>query len=362
MIIPRWFLGLVTGMIVLTILVAGRSFLIPIAVALVLFNLLAALINHVTKVRILGWSVPRPIAMAVGLIVVVYLPFLIASVFSSQVDAVVAASPRYFGRIESIAGAAAEYLGHDLADDLRRGLTEINLGARIPAVLGSAGTIITSITLIAIYVAFMFVERGAFHAKFERLFPDPARAEEMRTVLGSIGQSVQRYFFIKLFVSVLTGAGAYAVMKSVGLDFAETWAVLTVLFNFIPNIGSVVATIFPAAVALVQFDTPGPFFIIVFGIIAIQFVVGNFVEPPLMGRSLNLSPLVIILSLTFWAFVWGIVGMLLSVPIMVMVLIVCSHVPAWRPVALLLSRDGEIPDSGKTAYASQARGRRSNAK
>ncbi len=166
----------------------------------------------------------------------------------------------------------------------------------------------------------------------------------MRVVLGAISASIQRYFVIKLFVSALTAGAAYAVMKFVGLDFAETWAILAMLLNFIPNVGSAVATILPAVVALVQFDTLGPFLIIVLGISAIQIIVGNFIEPQLMGRSLNLSPLVIILSLTFWAFVWGIVGMLLSVPIMVMVLIVCSHVPAWRPVAILLSGDGRIPD------------------
>ncbi len=160
---------------------------------------------------------------------------------------------------------------------------------------------------------------------------------------------MQRYFAIKLFVSALTALGSYAIMKIVGLDFAETWALLAFLLNFIPNIGSAVATILPSLVALVQFDTVGPFLIVAIGISAIQFCVGNFVEPPLMGRSLNLSPLVIILSLTFWAFVWGIVGMFLSVPIMVMVLIVCSHVPAWRPVAVLLSGDGRIPDGEKTA-------------
>jgi predicted PurR-regulated permease PerM len=92
-----------------------------------------------------------------------------------------------------------------------------------------------------------------------------------------------------------------------------------------------------------------PFLVIALGVTAIQLIIGNFVEPALMGRSLNLSPLVIILSLTFWATVWGIVGMFLAVPIMVIVLIVCSHIPAWRPVAVLLSRDGQIPDSRRLA-------------
>ncbi len=348
MIIPRWFLGLVAGAIVLVMLVAGRSFLIPVAVALVLFNLLTALISHIAQVRLGGWSIPRPLAVAIGLAVIVYLPFLITSVLSSQIDSVIAASPHYVARVQSLVTAAGEYFGRNLADDLRAALTDINVGARIPGLLGSAGSMLTSITLIALYVAFMFVESRAFHAKFERLFPDPERAAKVRTVADSISRSVQRYFAIKLFVSALTAGAAYAVMRLVGLDFAETWALLAFLLNFIPNIGPAVATIIPSLVALVQFETPVPFLIVAIGISAIQIIVGSFIEPPLMGRSLNLSPLVIILSLTFWAFVWGIVGMFLSVPIMVMVLIVCSHVPTWRPVAVLLSGDGRIPDE-KTA-------------
>jgi AI-2 transport protein TqsA len=345
MIIPRWFLALVAAAIVLVMLVVGRPFLIPIVVALVLFNLLTALINHIARVRLGGWSVPRPLAVAIGLAVIVYLPFLITSVLSSQIDAVVAASPRYVARVQSLVTAAGEYFGRNLADDLRTALTDINVGARIPELLGSAGTTLTSITLIALYVAFMFVESRAFHAKFERLFPEPERAAKVHAVVDSISRSVQRYFAIKLFVSALTASAAYAIMRSIGLDFAETWALLAFLLNFIPNIGSAVATIIPSLVALVQFDRPGPFLIVAIGIGAIQFVVGSLIEPPLMGRSLNLSPLVIILSLTFWAFVWGIVGMFLSVPIMVMVLIVCSHVPAWRPIAVLLSGDGQIPET-----------------
>ncbi len=348
MIVPRWFVWLVAGAIVLVMLAAGRSFLIPIAVALVLFNLLTALISHIAAVRLGGWSIPRPLAVAIGLAVIVYLPFLITSVLSSQIDAVVAASPRYVGRVQSIVTAAGEYFGRNLAEDLRMALSDINVGARIPALLGSAGTTLTTITLTALYVAFMFVESRAFKTKFERLFPDPDRAANVRSVVDSISRSVQRYFAIKLFVSALTATAAYAVMRLVGLDFAETWALLAFLLNFIPNIGSAVATILPSLVALVQFDKPGPVLIVAVGIGAIQIVVGNFIEPPLMGRSLNLSPLVIILSLTFWAFVWGIVGMFLSVPIMVIVLIVCSHVPAWRPVAVLLSGDGRIPE-GRSA-------------
>ncbi len=345
MIVPRWFTWLVALAIVISALAAGRAYFVPIAIALVLFSLLSSLVNQIARIRIGHWSVPRPLAGAIGLVIVAYALVLFTSILSSQIEAVVAASPRYVGRLESLLAEAAELLGRDVAGDLQAGLSEINIAARIPDFLGSAGTMITAFSLVFLYTGFMFVERGTYDAKFDRLFPDPERAATVRGVIGSIYDSIQRYFVIKLFVSALTGLAAYAVMKPLGLDFAETRALLAVLHNFIPNIGSAVATILPALVALVQFDTLGPFLVIALGVSAIQLAIGNFVEPALMGRSLNLSPLVIILSLTFWAFVWGIVGMFLSVPIMVIVLIVCSHIPAWRPVAVLLSRDGDIPDS-----------------
>ncbi len=345
MVVPGWFVGLVTVAIVLLALAIGRSFLVPIAVALVLFSLLVAMINFIARLRIGPWSVPRPLAAILGLVIIGLGLLMFVSVLSSQIEAVIDASPRYVGRVEQIVAQAAEYVGRDIAADIREALAEINIAANIPGVVGSAGSTLTAITLILLYIGFMFVEQRSFHAKFVRLFPEPERAEQVRVVVNSIFHSVQRYFAIKLFVSLLTGLAAYTVMRPLGLDFAETWALLTVLLNFIPNIGATAATILPAIVALVQFDSLGPFLTIMLGVGAIQLMIGNFVEPALMGRSLNLSPFVIIISLTFWAYVWGIVGMFLSVPIMMIVLIVCSHIPAWRPVAVLLSRSGEIPDS-----------------
>jgi AI-2 transport protein TqsA len=130
-------------------------------------------------------------------------------------------------------------------------------------------------------------------------------------------------------------------MRAVGLEFAETWALLTVFFNFIPNIGSIIATLVITAAAFIQFEAWEPILIVFGGVGVIQFMIGNVIEPSVMGRSLRLSSFVVILSLTFWGAIWGIVGMFLAVPIMVMIMIVCSHVPSLRVVAILLSREGE---------------------
>jgi predicted PurR-regulated permease PerM len=142
----------------------------------------------------------------------------------------------------------------------------------------------------------------------------------------------------------VTSALAYAVMAWTGIDFAGFWAVMIFFLYYIPTVGSILAIVAPALLTLVQFDHLTPFLIVLFVIGTIQIVMANVIEPAIMGRSLNLSPLVVIVSLMVWGTIWGVVGMFLSVPIMVVLLIVLAHFDATRPVAVLLSANGDIPD------------------
>jgi AI-2 transport protein TqsA len=183
------------------------------------------------------------------------------------------------------------------------------------------------------------------------MFSDPRRADDARRVLNAVSESVRRYLSVKTGVSALTGICCYVVMRLIGIDFAATWALLIFFLNFIPNIGSIVGVSLPALVALVQFDTLGPFVLVVVCLTAINLAIGSVLEPMLMGSSLNISPFAIILSLAFWGMIWGIVGMFLSVPIMVLVMIICAHIPGWRWVAVLLSKDGNIEGPSGNAPA-----------
>ena len=140
----------------------------------------------------------------------------------------------------------------------------------------------------------------------------------------------------------MTGGSSYVIFRLVGLDFAETWAILIFLLNYIPTIGSIIGVVFPTLLALLQFETLTPFLIIATSCTGLQVLIGNIVEPSFMGRTLNLSSLVIVLSLIFWGTLWGFAGAFLSVPIAVIAMIVCTHVPQWRPVAILLSKDGRV--------------------
>ncbi len=141
---------------------------------------------------------------------------------------------------------------------------------------------------------------------------------------------------------MLTSATSYAVLKTIGVDFAETWALIIFLLNYIPSIGAIIGVVFPALLALIQFDTFWQFLLITALLAGTQLIIGNILEPSLMGRTLNLSPFVVIASLAFWAMIWGIVGAFLSVPLTTALIIVCSHIPSLRWVAILLSADGRI--------------------
>ncbi|MGC1179953.1 MAG: AI-2E family transporter [Methyloceanibacter sp.] len=326
--------------VILAGLVYGRGFLIPLAIAILLWNLLEAVIERFARIRIGDTQLPRWFAALLGITVVVLGLYIIQSILLGQIDAVGSAWPRYMSRLEAIIGDLTQWLGAEQSAKLKQAIMGIDLTRRIAGVVASAQSFVVSFLLIIAYVGFLFVESAYMREKIAALFPDETRAREVNSVLTAVSESVRRYIWIKTVVSTLTAVASYGVLRALGVDFAATWALLIFLLNFIPNIGSIIAVSFPALVSLVQFDTLGPFFVLVLSLTAIQLVIGSVLEPMLMGHTLNMSPFAIILSLAFWGAIWGIVGMFLSVPIMVLVMIVCAHIPSWRWVAILLSKDG----------------------
>jgi predicted PurR-regulated permease PerM len=128
----------------------------------------------------------------------------------------------------------------------------------------------------------------------------------------------------------------------VGIDLAEFWALLIFSLSYIPYIGAWLGVIFPTALALVQFETLTPFLITAGLLALVQFACGSILEPRIMGKGLNISPMVMLLSLSIWGAIWGVVGMFLAVPLTVVVMIVCSHFAPTRPLAILLSADGTV--------------------
>lgn len=158
---------------------------------------------------------------------------------------------------------------------------------------------------------------------FEQL--KQSKEEKIEGTFKNITQQIQGYIAAKFLISLLTGSLVGVILWLFGVDFAIVWAVLTFLLNFIPNIGSVIAVILPALMTLVQFESFGYTLLVSLIIVGVQNIIGNIIEPKIMGNRLGLNPLVILLSLLVWGYIWGIMGMFLSVPLTAIVKIAISN-------------------------------------
>jgi predicted PurR-regulated permease PerM len=328
--------------VTLTMLVVGRAFLIPLTIAILLWSLLDALREMFLRIAPDAHPMPGWIAMVLSISTVVLGHALVYAMLVGQVDALVAAAPVYQANVAELTTRLAGHLGVEQLPTVESMLNRLDLGAMFSWIGASAGTLLSHLVLIAIYVGFLLAEQHRIPDKLARLQRDEAKANQMRILTSDISSSVQKYIWIKTLMSVLTGAASYVVLFFVGVDFAAIWALLIFFLNFIPTVGSIVGVVFPALLTLVQFDTLGPFFVVAVGLGLTQFLIGNVLEPAVTGRTLNLSPFMIILSLTFWGALWGVPGMFLSVPLMVVTGIVCSHFAGLRWISVLLSADGRL--------------------
>ena len=335
-------LAIVMGLLI-TGLVYGAPFLIPIVVAGMLTILLSAAGDRISRL-----GLPEPFATLSAVVLFVVVILAVFNILSAQTGEVARAWPGYVERFNALAEQVFGWLGPELAERVRQSLSEIDVLNRLPGLLGTAGGIAATVVLVALYIGFLLVERGRLEPKIDRLSNGSSEARRIKRAIADITESVRRYLWIKTMLSVFTAGISYGVLKALGVDFAETWAIIIFLLNYIPSIGSILGVIFPALLALVQFETLWEFLIIAVLLAGTQFIIGNVIEPRLMGRSLNLSPFVVMASLAFWGMIWGVIGAFLSVPMTTAFVIVCSQVPSLRWIAILLLADSRAAGAAHT--------------
>jgi len=214
--------------------------------------------------------------------------------------------------------------------------SQFTFGNLIKSFSGSFFAFLGNVLWVVLFMAFILAERESFTRRLVKQL-GKKKADPVLESLEQINYSVQYYLGLKTLISFLTGALVTIILTIAGVDFALLWGVLTFILNFIPTIGSIVATLPPIAVTLFQSGSIGKTLIIGILLLAIQFTVGNILEPKMMGRGLNLSPLVVLFSLIFWGWLWGIPGMLLAVPLTGAIRIGMEQIDATKSVAVLIS-------------------------
>ncbi len=324
------------------LMIVGKNLLQPLVLAIVFWYLIDTLAEFYKRLHIGSFALPRSVALTAAILSFGTLVWVLGTIIGRNVSAVIAAAPGYQQRLERVFLSAADRLGFEQAPTLSELFNRFDLGRVISDIAGATASVAGVIGIVVVYVGFLFVEQINANRKLELLFHDSERSARFKTILVQVSQDIQIYLRIKITLGLIMALIGYGIMWAVGLDFAGFWAVLIFFFYFIPTVGSMLAIVSPMLLTLVQFDSLTPFFIVTFTMGVTQITMANVVEPAIMGRSLNLSPFVIILSLMVWGTIWGVIGMFLCVPIMVIVMIVLANFDQTRPVAVLLSADGRI--------------------
>lgn len=225
----------------------------------------------------------------------------------------------------------------------------VDPGHLVGQVFVTARHIASYAALVIIYFGFLAVSRATFSRKFDRLYSTTAHRASALRVLGSVSHAVERYAWLQTIKALVIAIAAYAIMALMGLHDALIVAFLVFLSAYVPIVGAVVGSVFPGLLAMSQFDDLARPLLIVGVLASAVFIVDNVVMPKLQGDELNLDPLLILISLGFWAAILGAPGVLLSTPLTVTVMALAAEFESTRWVAILLSRDGRPGDGPAVA-------------
>jgi predicted PurR-regulated permease PerM len=267
---------------------------------------------------------------------------MLAEVLTSNLNYLAQSLSRYQPYIDSIVARLDTLTGLDIKKSAKTYSGNLDFGSIFQQLFASISGLLSNGFLVIIYALFVLLEESHFGPKLQAIFIEKGQRSKIDGLLAEISSSISSYFKLKTLVSLVTGTLSYIALRMIGVDAPEFWAFLIFILNFIPTIGSLIATLFPAAFCLFQFGAFLPPILVLVIVGLIQLFVGNFLEPKLMGSSMNISPLVTIISLSIWGAIWGIIGMILSVPITVITIIILSKFEKTRPIAILLSEKGKI--------------------
>lgn len=340
------FLGIIAVFVLGLTLLELKAVLMPLVIALLLSIIFKPAILWLRSKR-----VPMAVALFGVLIISSAILFLVGWVLFSSTQSFIEELPKYEAKASVIANdfeasllAWAQRFSIDVAEvRWSDALDWSNVTAAVTSGVGSFLSFVGTTFLVLLFMLFILAGSGDMAAKIRLAFP-AAYAERIAKLVSNVDDQVRRYLVTKTLVSLATGVLTWFVLFVLGVDFPLVWAFLAFLLNFIPNIGSTVAVLFPFSLSLLQFETlMVPLFVLI-GLGSIQMIMGNVLEPRIMGFNLNLSPLLILVSLILWGWLWGVWGMVLAVPLTASIKIMFENMEPLRPFSILMS--GVVNDTG----------------
>lgn len=324
------FLGVIALIMVGAVLKSAYVVVLPLIMAWLLSFLVAPLVGFLTK-----YHVPHLLAIVVVLLILLGIVYLAGMYILGRAFAFAAVYPKYQAQWVVII--------NEIFDDVewaRDGASLIDVSKYVQQYLFQFSSLalkfVSNLILVVIFLFFMLLGKKYSIYKVAHMFSEN-RGGQFLHITRTTSHGIRRYLGLQFVISAVTGMCVAAGLSIIGVEFAITWGVLAFVLNFIPNIGSIVASIPPVLVAMVQYyPSFWPAVATGFTLLAIQQTIGNFIAPKVLGDSLDLSPVVILLALLFFGWMWGIVGAILSVPIAVAIKIACDNIDGLESIGVLM--------------------------
>ena len=332
------FLGII--ILFLFVLKATSEVMIPVAFALFIFAFVNPIMEKLSKLKI-----PSGLSIVFIMVFVIAIFLILGYLIGILVNLLIAKLPYYAERVKAVDTLLSQYV-IDYVDDIPKNFSIIGslnvdwysfLMGWLTSISSRVLSLLSDVMIILITLMFLLFERSTFMPKISFAL-DKEKGQKLSSLLGKINKQISKYLALKTIISLLTGICFYLTALVTGLDFALLWGFLAFVLNYIPTIGSIIATGLTIFMAVIQF-TPNWIMIVYVAVltISIEMVLGNIIDPRIQGVQLNISPLMILISLSFWGYIWGIAGMFLAVPVMSIIQIICLMVPSLKPVAIILS-------------------------
>ena len=325
------------------LLIIGKSILLPIFVAVISVYVLTSASDWLGRQpgvgALPGWM-RRILVLLAFVIAIIALTGVIIATAGQLVEEI----PTYQNNLKTLATKVLETLGLQVPSDWslvwQNTVGELDLQSMATSALGSLSSLGGVIFLVVIYAMFLMGERGGFAQKIAIALPGKS-GTQVQSITASINRSIGDYLAIKTLINIILASISFVVMWLFGVDFALFWAILIGLLNYIPFIGSLIGVVFPVLLTVAQFGSIQTTLIVLALLTAAQLWVGNGLEPRMIGKKVNMSPFVVLVSLSLWTSLWGIAGSILAIPLTSILAIIFSHFDGTRPIAVLLSDDPE---------------------
>jgi predicted PurR-regulated permease PerM len=313
----------------------AKPALVPFCLALFLSFALTPALDFLVR-----WKVPRSVAMIAILLLTFIVLYLVGALFYASGKQFASELPSNNEMLKSFLDGVDQTIKNPrLKAEALSWINNLNgekIGGFILSALGPFLSFMSELLLVFVFMIFILGGRGRMEKKIAQAF-SPDQASTVARAMRKIDNQVQRYLAVKTLVGIVTGALTTVILALFHLPFAIIFGVLAFLLNYIPTLGSIVATALPVLLATFFFSNLGPVVGILVLLMAINFFLGNFVEPRLQGKGLGLSPLLVFFSLFFGVWLWGIPGMILAVPILAILKIIFSNIPSLKILETMMS-------------------------